>query len=556
MMIKRCLIILLAVCFTAILARAEYFVIKNYHIDVTFTEEGYADFEEVIEVEFSQPRHGIFRFIPYRSEVQGKRVDRIIKDVKVEGYKVSTSKENHNLVLKIGDKDVYVDGKQVYRIRYRVLNPLNFFEEHSEFYWDLIGISWPVEIEAFSYRLLFPDRVQLTKDDVYSYTGLQGMQSQNATLEISPNAVTGNTTRSFNPGEGLTVAVRFGKDVFVPMSTWESLREQHGLLLAPILFLLGGFLAKFMARNKRETIMTEYFPPDGISPAIAGGFVDHSVDSNDVLCLIPHLANKGYLQMEAREAEGFFKKKSNIIFDKLKEAGNDLLSFEVEFFNALFSTGDRVEVADLKDKFYMHMAAVQASVRRWIKEQGWYEADQKAMGCVTAGGGLIALAWGAYALFGQQNLDGIALIVTGIVLFFFASRFNKRTPAGNETYRKLEGFRQFVAKAERPVIERLMQDDPMYYDKTMPYALAFGYLKQWNGLFAGLLTQPPSWYHGHGMHGAALTQSWNTFSESFPSEINQIGSVFSSAPSSSGSGGGGGGGFSGGGSGGGGGGSW
>ncbi|MBP6680651.1 MAG: hypothetical protein KA166_05635 [Saprospiraceae bacterium] len=58
------------------------------------------------------------------------------------------------------------------------------------------------------------------------------------------------------------------------------------------------------------------------------------------------------------------------------------------------------------------------------------------------------------------------------------------------------------------------------------------------------------------MHGAYLGQSWNTFSESFPSEINSIGSAFTSAPSSSGSGGGGGGGFSGGGSGGGGGGSW
>jgi uncharacterized membrane protein len=554
-MTKRLVFIWLTVCLSTVLAKAEYFVIKDYHISVTFTEEGYADFEEVIEVEFTTPRHGIFRFIPYRSEVNGKRVDRIIRDIEVDGFKVSTSKENQNLVLKIGDKDTYVDGRQVYRIRYRVLNPLNFFEEHSEFYWDLIGISWPVEIEAFSYRLQFPDRVQLTNEDVYSYTGLEGMQSQNATLNVTPNSVTGNTTRSFTPGEGLTVAVRLAKDVFAPMSKWQNLRERHGLLLAPILFLIGGILARFMARNRRQTIMTEYFPPEGISPAIAGGFVDHSVDNNDVLCLIPHLANKGYLQMEAEETEGFFKKKSNIIFDKVKEAGSDLLSFEAEFFNALFATGNRVEVADLKDKFYMHMSAVKASVRNWIKGQGWYEADQKAMGCVTAIGGLIAMAWGAYAVFTMQNLDGIALIVTGIILFFFAGRFNKRTPTGNETYRKLEGFRQFVSKAERPVIERLIKEDPLYYDKTMPYALAFGYLKQWNGLFAGLLTQPPSWYHGHGMHGAALTQSWTTFSESFPSEINQISSVFSSAPSSSGSGGGGGG-FSGGGSGGGGGGSW
>ena len=553
-MVKHFVLLLLAVCLSTTLAQAEYFVIRNYHIVVTFTEEGYADFEEVIEVEFSEPRHGIFRFIPFRDEINGKRVDRIIRDIKVDGFKFTASKENNNLIMKIGDADVYVDDRQVYRIHYRVLNPLNFYDEHSEFYWDLIGISWPVDIEAFTFSVTFPDRVQLTVEDVYFYTGSSGSRGQDATLEVSSNELRGNITKRFVPGEGLTVAVRLPKEVFTPMSTWQNLRERHSLLLAPIFFLLGGILAKFMARNRRQTIMTEYFPPEGISPAIAGGFVDHSVDSNDVLCLIPHLANKGYLLMEAEEGEGIFKK-DNIIFHKQKEAGTELLSFEKEFFDALFSTGERVEVKSLKDKFYMHMSAVQASVRNWIKEQGWYEPDQRALGCVTGLAGLGALAWGAYAIFARQNLDGIALIVTGIILFFFAGRFNKRTPSGNETYRKLEGFRQFVAKAERPVIERLMKEDPLYYDKTMPYALAYGYLKKWNKLFDGLLSQPPSWYRGYGMHGAALTHSWNTFSESFPSEINQIGSVFSSAPSSSGSGGGGGG-FSGGGSGGGGGGSW
>jgi uncharacterized membrane protein len=300
--------------------------------------------------------------------------------------------------------------------------------------------------------------------------------------------------------------------------------------------------------------MTEYFPPDGISPAIAGGFVDHSVDNNDVLCLIPHLANKGYLRMEAQEG-GFFKK-SNITFYKMKDAGPELFAFEKQFFNALFSTGDLVELKDLRDKFYTHMSLVKSAVKEWIKEQGWYETDQKAMGCITGIIGLVALAWGAYAVFAKQNLDGFALIGAGILLFYFASKFNKRSPAGNKTFQKLEGFRMFVKKAERPVIERLMKEDPLYYDHTMPYALAFGYLKQWNKQFEGLLTEPPSWYGSPGMHGAHLTQSWGNFSESFPSEINSIGSVFSSSPSSSSSGGGGGGGFSGGGSGGGGGSSW
>ncbi len=550
----RLVLVFLLAWLSPILVHAEYFVIRDYTIQVTFTEEGYADFDEIIEVEFSQPRHGIFRYIPLRSIVDGKRVDRIIKDIRVDGFKVSTSKENNNIVLKIGDADIYVDGRQTYRIHYRVLNPLNFFKDHSEFYWDLIGGSWPVEIYACSFSLAFPDDVQIAPEDVLYFTGAQGSTEKDANVNVSANSVSGRTTQMLRSGEGLTVAVKFQKDAFPPMSTWEFFLKKHGLLLAPVFFLLGGGLALYMARNRRQTIMTEYFPPDGISPAIAGGFVDNSVDSNDVLCLIPHLANKGYLRMEAQE--GGFLKKPDITFFKLKEvAGPELMPFESLFFQLLFSYGNPVELKSLKDKFHVHLASVQGSVRKWIKDQGWYESDQKAMGCFTGIGGLGALAWGGYAVFSNQNLDGIALIVTGFILFVFAGRFHKRTVTGNETYRKLEGFRQFVKKAERPVIERLMKEDVLYYDKTMPYALAFGYLKKWNKLFDGLLSQPPSWYGSPGMHGHDLTRSWSTFSESFPSEINQIGSVFNSAPSSSGSGGGGGG-FSGGGSGGGGGGSW
>jgi uncharacterized membrane protein len=549
------LLLLLPLCLAAPGVKAEYFVIRDYQVNVTFTPEGYADFEEVIEVEFTQPRHGIFRFIPYRDMINNQRVDRIIRDIEVEGFKFSRSKENNNIVLKIGDADKYVDGRQIYRIRYRVLNPINFYEDHSEFYWDLLGINWTVNVESFGFRIDFPEGVNLIQSDVYAYTGKSGSRGQDVNVQVSPRQIRGNTTREFLPGESLTVATKISKGVFTPMSDWESFRAQHSLLFAPIIFLIAAFVARLFARNKRQSIMTEFFPPEGISPAIAGGFVDHSVDSNDVLSLIPHLANKGYLRMEAVEGKGFFAK-DNIIFHKLKEAGADLMTFEKQFFDALFSYGDRVELNSLKERFYTHMASVRESVKGWISLQGWYEADQRKFGCLTAAVAAIALAWGAYAIFARQNMDGIALVATGFLLLYLSSKFNKRSPEGNQTYQKLEGFRQFVAKAERPVIEKLLKEDPNYYDKTMPYALAFGYLKQWNRQFDGLLTQPPSWYSGPGMYGANLTQSWNTFSESFPSEMNNIGSVFSSSPGGSSGGGGGGGGFSGGGSGGGGGGSW
>ena len=549
----RWLLLLLPFWISAASIRAEYYSISLYDVHVTIAPEGYAEFVETITVQFTEPRHGILRAIPYRNIINGEQTDFLIEDVKVDGYSFSTYKENTNLVIKIGDADKYVDGTQVYKIHYRVYNPIIFFDDHSEFQWNLLGNMWNVDVNTFTYSIELPQKANLGEDDVRWGTGVSGDRGADGEITITPRKVTGRTTRVFGPGEGLALAMRFDKDVFVAPSKWEMFRKKHGLLLAPLLFLLAGIIAKVFSRNKPQTIMTEFYPPDGISPAIAGGFVDNSVDNNDVLCLIPHLANMGYLKLESKE--GGFLQKDDVIFTKLKNPEPGLFDFERDFLNGLFASGNVVHLKDLKDKFYVTMASIKGSVSAWIKAQGWYESDQKTMGCVTGLMGLVALGWGAFALFARQNTDGIALMVTGFILFYLASRFHKRSPSGNESYRKFQGFKEFVYKAERPVIERLMKEDPNYYDKTMAFALAFGYLKQWNKQFDGLLSQPPSWYTGPMIYGTNSMASFNHFSESFPSQVNTIGSAFSSSPSSSSSGGGGGGGFSSGGGGGGGGGS-
>src|SRR6187431_1884666 len=104
-MTKRFFILLLPLWLLSTQVKAEYFTITRFDVGVTFEADGSAWFEETIDVTFSEPRHGIYRFIPLRSEVDGKIVDRIIKEVSVDGFKFTTSKENDNLFIRIGDAD-------------------------------------------------------------------------------------------------------------------------------------------------------------------------------------------------------------------------------------------------------------------------------------------------------------------------------------------------------------------------------------------------------------------------------------------------------------------
>jgi len=551
---KRCLLAFCLPLFTAAPLFAEFFVIRDYLVRVDFLPDGALQFEETIVVEFTAERHGIFRNIPLANTVNGKYQELILKNIQVEKWPFSSERQGNDLVLKIGDPDVYVNGRQTYLIRYRVENGLHFFDEHAEFYWDVLGTSWPVLTENFRFELHFPATLSLTNADIRLYTGPPGSIGQDGAFQLEPGPVLrGQTNRLFQPGEAVTVAVRLPKNAFPKPEAWNIWYQLHGVLLWPagLLSALLGLL--FYSRNKRQAIMTEFQPPLDISPVVAGGFIDHRVDNNDVLALIPLLASRGYLKMEVEEKTALWVFKSqDVRFIQLKEVDDALQPFERHFLVALFSSGKNVELDDLKNKFYVHLNSIRSEVKDWIHAQQWYEPDQRINRYLAYGAAGLCGFFGIGAI-NRNFIDGAICLAAAGLIFLLSRQFNQRNVAGNQIYKKLEGFRRFLVKAEKPVLERLLRDDPQYFDKTLPYAVAFGEVKHWTGLFDGLLSQPPNWYHTHGQSIGPRRFDMSNFGSQFSSEMNTIGSVFSSAPSSSGSGGGG---SSGGGSGGGGGGSW
>lgn len=536
----------------ALAAQPSQLVIKHLHVQMRFDTSGYAQVQETIDVDFLQSMRGIFRTIPTRSVIDGATVDRIIEDVDCGSDPFTETIDATGILIRIGESDVYLDpGPKTYVIRYRIRNPLNRFEQHQEFYWDLLGTQWKAPIERFSAQLDFPTTVSLDSTDVIGVAGVRSSSDKRGSLHVQPQRIVIDVPELFAPGQGYTLAVRIPLDAIaempVPQPSW--VVRYHVVLILAVLVVVGGLVVLYRMRNRRLTIATEYFPPAGISPAVAGGFVDHSVDQHDIISLIPHLASQGFLTVEHRED-------GDLVFHRTSMADDRLQPFERTFFEALFATGDTVELSSLKNHFYVHLQRTRSQVQSWIARQGWYAARRTAAGIVLGISGALAVVGGILA-FATDNLEGIALLLAGALQLLFIRFVNTRSADGNLIHQQVEGFRQFVKKAERPVLEKLIAEDPAYYDKTMAYALAFGYLSQWNRRFNGLNIQPPTWYSApylYGMHGAS---AFGSFSDAFSHEVDTIGSVFSSTPGGNGSGGSGFGGISvGGGSGGGGGGGW
>jgi uncharacterized membrane protein YgcG len=540
---------------------AEYFVIKDYKIDMRINgSDAVIEVFEELTVDFNEPRHGLFRFIPRQYRIDGKVVDVKIYDVDVEGFNSKTYNEGSNFVIKIGDKDLYVEGRQVYKIRYKVKKAFLLQEKHTEFYYNLVGTGWPVDIEKVKYTITLDKSLPMSEDEYHVYTGAAGSKDSSATISYYVNKFEGETTKVLYPNEGLTVAIKLPVDYVKRPTEWEVFWEKYGMGgLGGIFFTIitGLFYRTWKRYGKEYPIvkMVHFTPPKDLNPAEAGVIIDEKADNIDILSLLPYWAHNGHLLIK-KIPKSWGKDDHELT--KIKDLPVNAAPYEKIVFDGLFDNGDMVLVSDLKNKFHENISAAKVSLKSHISNMGIYYPVSIKMQIYSAviSFVLMVLAVVVGIVFGSFAL-GLGFGMSGVIGFFFSNYMLKKNELGVRLYQEVLGFKMFIKAAEKDKIERMLKDDPEYFEKTLPYAMIFGYAKSWSKKFDGLLLEPPKWYvtpGGYYGHGGFYPSE---FGSSFESSINDIQSVFTSMPESSGSGGSfGGGGSVGGGFGGGGGGSW
>jgi uncharacterized membrane protein YgcG len=304
--------------------------------------------------------------------------------------------------------------------------------------------------------------------------------------------------------------------------------------------------------------MVQYTIPSNISPSEAGVLIDERTDNVDILCLLPYWAHNGLILIK-RIPKSWSKDDHQLT--KLRELPSDAPAHEKVLWEALFDNRDEVLISDLKNTFYSSLQSAKSSLDTHIKELGIYYPVSINMQIYSFIFSFLLIfgGFGLGILF-QSLILGLGLVIGGVIGLIFANHMLKKNEKGVHLYQQVVGFKMFIKAAEKDKLERMLKDDPDYFEKSLPYAMVFGYAKQWSKKFDGLLVEPPKWYvTPTGYYGSGgFTPA--DFGKSFEGSIQDIQSVFVSQPSSSGSSGGGGsfggGGYSGGGFGGGGGGSW
>lgn len=556
-------------------ARADVndYVINDFHGRYELSNDihaGRLKITETIKLTYSAQNRGILRAIPvdYRGNSLKLDIKSVMRDGQDEPY--TTYGQANNEVLKIGDADTTITGQHTYQIQYEIRNIVDFYKEYDEWYWDMNGDQWQQPFEKVHGEVIVPE--DWSTDGIPSascYTGSLGSTKSVCKIEKSSSGYTFEAFDKLDPGETLTVAVPFQKGLFTPRdrtdwlrdNTWQLVGIATGLTLGGVSFRQWWKWGK--GHKGRGTIVPEYSPPKGLTPAEVGLLYDFNVDSRDLTATIIDLAVRGYIKIHHEE------KKILKIFnthDFTVELTNQNLGslkpHEKSLIEALFIptvSGTKQKLDDL-DKTKMYSAVTE--IRRQMKdsltnEHGLLEESPTRawviQGVVIAASVILIFVSGA----GWGWLVGMALAAVSSFIFFILMR--RRSHAGVAEYEKIQGLKLYMDTVEKDRLKMMQGVDRPYsepshnvelFENLLPFAIALGVEKSWAKQFDNIYSQPPSWYTGN-------MAAFNTvyFTNSLASSASAFNSSFSTSTSSSSSGSGGGG-FAGGGGGGGGGGGW
>jgi len=557
-------------------AFAQFFTIEKFHSDITIQPDASFTVTERVDVNFSQPRHGIYRDIPirYRDDL-GHTIKTpthvlSVTDESGKKRKAKTSKKGNIVNIRIGDANRYVQGRQVYIITYRVENAVLFFSDHDELYWNVTGNDWKAPIEVASAHVKLAVPTQSKHLWAAAYTGPFGSKGSAADYETHTNEVAFVTKNPLNIGEGLTIAFGWDKGLTAVPSAWKKFLwaidvTENWIFLFPLLALASMF---FLWRRRgrdprvRDSMTVMYEPPTfenrSLTPAEVGTLMDEKFDPRDITSTIVGLGVKGYLRIEETKKEGLLFDSTDYYLKKLKDPDAQLGPFEKELMTSLFPAQfPGVYVSNLKNRFYTNLGTLKGILYGELIRKKYFLTNPEKVRGTYVMGGLVMMVFGAFAfafLVPASIGKGVmASILMGLPVLFFAKFMPAKTKTGASAYMDILGFREFMIRAEKDRLERM--GDSHLFSKFLPYAMALDVTDNWAKAFQGIYQQPPEWYVSP---VGIRTFDPYTFSHSIQSVTSTLSSAMFSAPRGSGGSGGGsgGGGSSGGGFGGGGGGSW
>jgi hypothetical protein len=284
-----------------------------------------------------------------------------------EKQAVKESYEGNHVRLRIGDADRTITGRRTYRIRYRVDRAILWEGDHSVLRWNATGTEWRVPVRQAFVEVKLPEPLSdppavVAEEPVAeerkpgsdqprwvqydAWTGYYGDRGKNFTTERPDLRTIRFQTGELSPGQGITVDVAMPVDavreptLLARLWQWLTDNFMYGLIPATLASCLGLWWVRGRDLPGRGTIVVEYSPPDGLTPAEVGTLIDERVDMRDLSATVIDLAVRGYIKISEVPHEGWFNSGTDYRLARRKEGDlPELKPHERLLLNRLFRDG-------------------------------------------------------------------------------------------------------------------------------------------------------------------------------------------------------------------------
>lgn len=535
-------------------------------------------------------KHGIFRVLP--TKIKKTHSDEIstpvylysitdFNDKKIP-YTESKDYTNNTITWKIGNANKTVQGVNNYKIVYEVKNIILMDNpSFDEFYWNLNGAFWDLEIDNFSAKVIFPEKFDSSLSELSAYSG--GYQTKvNELVGVSwtdNHTLSATSKQTLLEHTGITVSATAPKGIFTPYVLTDRDNEYYiqktlfnydlkkelpmlynALIAIGILFPFGIFylclyLFRRYGKDPRfyKTIMPEFEIPKNLAPMEMGLVMTNGRRANHfITASIIHLAVTGYIRIEKIAKKNIWGKEDYKLI-LLNKSLVKLAPSEQEILKGLFGPSlenDAVLLSVLENQFITTVNASTNEAKKKLKEADLIDEVGKTLMIVMIilsfilfSGSIILLIISGWLVFG--------FALSSIIMFFFAIFMPRHTLKGLELAWRIKGFKLYMTKAEK--YRQKYNEKENIMEKFLPYAILFKITDQWiknmQNIYGAeyVAHYTPIWFYGGNFNNFDAKQ-FNSMISNFSTSMNAT-----MVASSSGAGGGG---FSGGGGGGGGGGGW
>ena len=269
------------------------------------------------------------------------------------------------------------------------------------------------------------------------------------------------------------------------------------------------FMSKRYKNNiKNDKYIIQYDAPKWVEPPEAGILIDDKLDPKDITSLIYRWAANKYIKICAEDESN-----KKFYIKKLKNLPQSAKDYQKNLFKKLFSNGSDFYFSMNKSKFELYLTQTESNLKTYIDGQNRYKYDfsKVPLNAYSFKSNTktiifwIAVVWGLGYCFTvtwiNTTLNSVWSWMIPIfwiwLIWIICSYRWKEKEQGTMKWIELRqhclGFKEFLEKVDKKKIEELTKQDPLFVEKSLPYAVVFGIETEF---IKKITPEMLSWYDG------------------------------------------------------------